>query len=127
MKTLFVIAALALPMAAHAQARTHAAAAQFQAEAKAAPLVPVAADAAPAKPGSDLADPRLFRVTVEDPAMSRPKGTIQTAVDHRFSQRALGSIGYLCGMQPGPLDGAGIRSASAPAGTFLGGQLKVAF
>ena len=127
MKTLIVLAALALPLAAHAQTRTQAAAAQFSAEAQARPITPVAAAAAPAKPGTELADPRLFKVSIDEPQMSRPKGTVQTAIDHRFSEKAMASLGYLCGMQPGPLDGAGIRSASAPAGTFLGGQLKVAF
>jgi len=57
----------------------------------------------------------------------RPKGTVQTAVDHRFSERALGSLGYLCGLGEMANTSGGAGSAFEPMGTFLGGQFKLAF
>jgi hypothetical protein len=58
---------------------------------------------------------------------ARPRGTVQTAVDHRFSERALGSLGYLCGLGEMPNASGGVASSFEPMGTFLGGQFKVAF
>lgn len=54
-------------------------------------------------------------------------GFAKTAIDHRFASEALGSVGYLCGRQPGPHEDSGPASASGPEGTFLGGKLSLAF
>jgi hypothetical protein len=124
LRILIVLAAVSLPLAAHAASRTEAALEQYRAEAAVAPPAPLRA--APAKTPSSLSDPRLFLARAEE-APTRPKGTVQTAVDVRFSPKAVGSLGYLCGLQPGPNDRGGVRSSSDPAGTFLGGQFKVAF
>jgi hypothetical protein len=81
-----------------------------------------------AKPAMDLADPRLSLATPYA-ARSGPVSTgNKTAIDHRFADRdAVGSIGYLCGLKPGPNEAGGVASAYDAAGTFLGGQLKVAW
>jgi hypothetical protein len=123
-RILIALAALSLPLAAHGQTRAEAALAQYRAEAAVSPPAPLRA--APAKAPSDLADARLFLARADD-APPRPKGTVQTAVDLRLSSKSVGSLGYLCGLQPGPNDHGGVRSSSDPAGTFLGGQFKVAF
>ncbi|MEI9890868.1 MAG: hypothetical protein WDN45_10100 [Caulobacteraceae bacterium] len=39
----------------------------------------------------------------------------------------IGSLGYLCGIQKSPDAPGDLKSSYEPAGTFLGGQLKVAF
>ena len=124
LKTVIVLAALSAPLAAHAASRTETALDQFRAEAAANPPAPLTS--AKARTPSDLSDPRLFLAKSDD-GPARPKGTVQTAVDVRFNPKAVGSLGYLCGLQPGPNDQGGVRSSSDPAGTFLGGQFKVAF
>lgn len=68
----------------------------------------------------------LLPVEDRDAQPARPKGTVQTAIDHRFSSTAVGSLGYLCGLTPSRND-IGAASSQETAGTFLGGQLKVAF
>lgn len=122
-KIVIALTALSLPLAAHAASRTEAALEQFRAEAAASPPAPLKASA---KAPSDLSDPGLYLAWADD-APARPRGTVQTAVDLRFNPKAVGSLGYLCGLQPGPNDQGGVRSSSDPAGTFLGGQFKVAF
>ncbi len=79
----------------------------------------------------NLADPRLSLATpyaqrnTETPI---PAGTVRTAIDHRFaSDSMVGSVGYLCGLQPGPNESGGVASTFDPAGTFLGGKLTLAF
>lgn len=124
LRPLAALAALSLPLAAHAASRTEAALEQYRAEAAVTPPAPLRA--APAKSPPSLSDPRLFLARADE-APTRTKGTVQTAVDVRFSPKAVGSLGYLCGLQPGPNDRGGVRSSSDPAGTFLGGQFKVAF
>ena len=124
LKIAVALAVLSLPLAAHAASRTEAALEQFRAEAAANPTAPLTPS--PAKAPSDLSDPHLFLARADD-AQARPRGTVQTAVDMRFNPKAVGSLGYLCGLQPGPNDQGGVRSSSDPAGTFLGGQFKVAF
>jgi hypothetical protein len=72
----------------------------------------------------------LFRpVADRDAAPALPRGVAQTSVDHRFSPSGdvIGSLGYLCGMAKTPLGSGSVASSYEPAGTFLGGQLKVAF
>jgi hypothetical protein len=68
----------------------------------------------------------LLRIEGRDSQAVRPKGTVQTAVDHRFSKTAVGSLGYLCGLTPSRND-IGAASSQDVAGTFLGGQVRVAF
>ena len=67
--------------------------------------------------------------TVDDAPPARPRGVAQTSIDHRFSPSGdvIGSLGYLCGILKNPGDVGEIKSSYEPAGTFLGGQLKVAF
>lgn len=72
--------------------------------------------------GADLP----FAAADRDAQPDRPKGTVQTAVDHRFSKAAVGSLGYLCGLTPTRTD-LGAASSQEAAGTFLGGQFKLAF
>ena len=64
-----------------------------------------------------------------DAAPALPEGVAKTSVDHRFSPSGdvMGSLGYLCGMAKTPLGSGSLASSYEPAGTFLGGQLKVAF
>ena len=68
----------------------------------------------------------MLRARDPDVQSDRPKGTVQTAVDHRFSKTVVGSLGYLCGLTPSRND-IGAASSQEAAGTFLGGQFKVAF
>jgi len=53
----------------------------------------------------------------------------KTAVDHRFAQRDLtGSIGFLCGLQPGHKDTGGAAAYGVdPHGRFVGAKLSLAF
>ncbi len=79
------------------------------------------------------AQPSAFAAAVKageaEGAQALPPGVAHTAIDHRFSPSGgvVGSIGYLCGMQKSDLAGSRISAAYEPAGTFLGGQLKLAF
>ncbi len=85
---------------------------------------------AAAAPVSDLSDPRLFRVTAPPtPEAARPAGTVKTAIDHAFGSKdgVTGSLGYLCGLQPGPNETSGFASSYYEVGTFLGAQLHLAF
>jgi hypothetical protein len=72
------------------------------------------------------ASARPFTPADGDAQPVRPKGTVQTAVDHRFSKTTVGSLGYLCGLTPSRTD-LGASSSQEPAGTFLGGQIRLAF
>ena len=65
----------------------------------------------------------------DEPPPARPKGTVRTAIDRSFSRSSsvVGSLGYLCGLQPSAVTSGGVASSHEPAGTFLGGQLRVAF
>jgi hypothetical protein len=100
------------------------------------------AQSLPARPEADASAPAIrmpqalilgptaeFVMTANDrdSQPARPKGTVQTAVDHRFSERALGSLGYLCGLGEMASTSGGVASSFEPVGTFLGGQLKMAF
>jgi hypothetical protein len=81
-----------------------------------------------ARPALDLSSAHAsFASPYAQPAAARPAGTVQTAVDYRFSSDQIGSVGYLCGLQPGPNESGGPASAFEPEGTFLGGQLRMAF
>jgi NaMN:DMB phosphoribosyltransferase len=77
----------------------------------------------------NIADPRLSLASPyaqRDTAPATP-GMPKTAIDHRFASGDLAAVGYLCGLQPGPNERGGPASAYDAEGTFLGGQLKLAF
>jgi hypothetical protein len=83
----------------------------------------------PDKPALDLGDSRLSLAT---PYAARSGGVVspgnKTAIDHKFADSdATGAIGYLCGLKPGPNETAGVASSFDAAGTFLGGQFKLAW
>jgi hypothetical protein len=82
-----------------------------------------------ARPTINLADPRL---SLAGPYAQRGEETAtpgmpKTAIDHRFASGDLAAVGYLCGLEPGPNERGGPASSHDPEGTFLGGQLKLAF
>jgi len=58
-----------------------------------------------------------------------PEGIARTSIDHRFEDDvAVGSAGYLCGLQPGEkMYGAAGAAGYDPMGKFLGAKLSVAF
>ena len=111
------LAAMAMAGAAHAQTAGQPAAAR-----------PFSRIAWTTPPKIDLADPRLSLATpYAQRATDATPGMPKTAIDHRFAADQVGSVGYLCGLQPGPNERGGPASAFDPEGTFLGGQLKLAF
>jgi hypothetical protein len=58
-----------------------------------------------------------------------PAGIAKTSVDHRFGDdEAVGSFGYLCGLNPGQkMTGAAGAAGYDPMGKFLGAKLSFAF
>ena len=79
-------------------------------------------------PALDLVDPRLYpaaayagRVRAPDPT-----GIRRTSIDHAFDPGMVGSLGYLCGLAPGPNESSGVASSHEARGTFLGGKLTMA-
>ena len=55
-------------------------------------------------------------------------GVVRTAVDHRFADRLIGSMGFLCGLHPSVgHEGAEAMRGSDPDGKFLGAKLSLAF
>ncbi|HEY2356462.1 MAG TPA: hypothetical protein VGH86_03365 [Phenylobacterium sp.] len=115
---LILTAAAAMAAAGAARAQT------------AATALPVKAPEAASRPVVDLANPL-------DPlaptSITKPLETAvfaRTALDHRFSQRenATGSLGFLCGLQPGHSDTGGASAYGVdPHGRFLGAKLSFAF
>lgn len=85
----------------------------------------------PARPAADLANPldALAPTAVQAHPMESAVFA-RTAVDHRFSRRddITGSIGFLCGLQPGHTEAGGAAAYGAdPHGRFLGAKLSFAF
>ena len=117
MRTILILAFLALAGTAQAQTRMEDAAARFMAEAPPAVTLVTAASRAASPSAAD------------DQPPARPKGTVKTDIDRSFtpSKSVVGALGYLCGLQPGATANRGVGSSYEPAGTFLGGQLRVAF
>ena len=86
---------------------------------------------APPRPAPDLANPldplapTAIQVrSVESAVFAR------TSVDHRFSRRQdiTGSLGFLCGLQPGHTESGGAGAyGSDPHGRFVGARLSFAF
>ena len=82
------------------------------------------------KPALDIADPRLSPGAAYAPRVRAPDptGIRRTAVDRSFDSATTGALGYLCGLEPAPNEASGgVASSREAAGTFLGGQLKMAF
>ena len=85
----------------------------------------------PARPAADLANP--LDALAPTAIQARPMESVvfaRTAVDHRFSRRddVTGSIGFLCGLQPGHTEAGGAAAYGAdPHGRFLGAKLSFAF
>jgi hypothetical protein len=125
----FALCAAAAASAAHAEDVGRKVLASYSLPAPAGDAIgPVGADAP--RPVLDLTNRRLFIGAgyAQNAPAADPGASNKTAVDHRFeSADAVGSLGYLCGLQPGPNETAGPASAYDPVGTFLGAQLNLAF
>ena len=114
---LLSLAVAALAGAAHAETAAPDAALLAQAVVAVAPR--------DAGPGADR---------YRSPAQSRyasplPAGIAKTSVDRRFGEDdAVGSFGYLCGLNPGQkMSGAAGAAGYDPMGKFLGAKLSFAF
>jgi hypothetical protein len=117
MKAVFLSAVIGLSAsAAHADMAT--AVADRLAQAVVAP-----SDAPPTR-GLDLSGRPPSRY-----ASPLPAGIARTSIDHRFDQNdATGSLGYLCGLNPGQkMTGAAGAAGYDPMGKFLGAKLSFAF
>ncbi|WP_309604911.1 hypothetical protein [Phenylobacterium sp.] len=92
--------------------------------------LPVNAPVTPARPAPDLANPldALAPTTLQANAMQSAVFA-RTAVEHRFSRRQdiTGSLGLLCGLQPGHTESGGGAYGSDPHGRFVGARLSFAF
>ena len=77
-----------------------------------------------AGPTRDLSLPDASRF-----ASALPPGVARTSIDHRFEpDSAVGSFGYLCGLNPGQkMSGAAGAAGYDPMGKFLGAKLSIAF
>ncbi len=91
----------------------------------------VPTDAAPVRPVINLG---MSQATVA-PTSAHPDGVpgvagvVRTALDSDFGSRGgvTGSVGYLCGLQPGPYMSSSPASSADAEGTFLGAKLSLAF
>ena len=122
-----LIAALAGAADASAQTLTLA---PYSADTRTPSPLPVRA-VAPSRPAPDLANPLDGLAPTARPANSLQSAVFATtAVDHRFSGRdgVTGSLGFLCGLQPGHTENGGAAAfGSDPHGRFLGAKLSFAF
>jgi hypothetical protein len=58
----------------------------------------------------------------------RAAGVADTAFDRSLAGRGAASVGFLCGLQPGPDVGGGAAAFGAdPHGRFVGAQLRLSF
>jgi hypothetical protein len=117
---LLSLAIVSLAGAANAQA---ASAADILAQAIVA--TPPITVASPVKGSAlDLSRPHASRY-----ANPLPAGIAKTSIDHRFDDDdAVGSFGYLCGLNPGQkMSGAAGAAGYDPMGKFLGAKLSFAF
>jgi hypothetical protein len=63
-----------------------------------------------------------------DSGPARLPGVAKTAVDRKLDDGATGSLGFLCGLQPGAdRYGAGAAHGYDPTGRFVGAKLSFAF
>jgi hypothetical protein len=95
------------------------------------PTLPVKAVPVAARPAPDLANPLdpLAPTTIQANPMQNAVFA-RTAVDHRFAGRSdvTGSLGFLCGLQPGHGETGGDAAYGVdPHGRFVGAKLSFAF
>lgn len=89
--------------------------------------------ATPVRPGDtplDLSRPQTaFGVTYEGAGPARIPGVARTSVDRRLaSDDVIGSLGFLCGLEPGAgKDGGAAARGYDPSGRFVGAKLRLAF
>lgn len=58
----------------------------------------------------------------------RIPGVAKTSVDHRYDESVVGSLGFLCGLEPGTeRKGAAAMRGYDQTGRFVGAKLRVAF
>jgi hypothetical protein len=96
----------------------------------AAPAADVLAQAVVAAPAARMPNPALILSRAPSRyASPLLAGIARTAVDHHFGDDdAVGSFGYLCGLNPGQkMTGAAGASGYDPMGKFLGAKLSFAF
>jgi hypothetical protein len=95
-----------------------------------APVVAVQLAGQPAKAIPDLANPLdpLARPVLQPGAMQSAVFA-KTALDHRFARNSdlSGSVGFLCGLQPGQHTGGGAAYGVDPHGRFVGARFSIAF
>jgi len=60
---------------------------------------------------------------------ARIPGVARTAIDHRYDEGVVGSLGFLCGLEAGAERDKGAAAARGydPSGRFVGAKLRVAF
>jgi hypothetical protein len=131
LEVLLVAAALASAGAARAQIATRPLMlAPSRAEAVAASL-PVKAPAGADRPAADLADPLdPLAPTLVHARSMESEVFAKTAIDRRFGRRddITGSVGFLCGLQPGHNQSGGAAAYGFdPHGRFVGAKLSFAF
>lgn len=71
----------------------------------------------------------VFDVAYANPEPARIPGVARTSVDRKLaSEDVIGSLGFLCGLEPGSGD-KGIAAARGydPSGRFVGAKLRFAF
>ena len=95
------------------------------ADALAQAIIPRSAQAVAQRPELDLTRPDA----PSRYASPLPAGVARTAIDRRFGDDdAVGSFGYLCGLNPGQkMSGAAGAAGYDPMGKFLGAKLSFAF
>lgn len=82
-----------------------------------------------AAPAIDLTAPRTpLAVSYAQSVALREAGVARTSVDRRFARDGLvGSVGFLCGLQPRLDENSGSAYGFDPHGRFLGAKLSRAF
>jgi len=117
---------LSLALCAAAGAASAQAATGPAAHALAQAVIVTPARAAPSSTALDLSSPHTSHYAQSNPL---PAGVARTSIDHRFEDDgAVGSAGYLCGLQPGEkMFGAAGAAGYDPMGKFLGAKLSIAF
>jgi hypothetical protein len=128
LQALTILACLAVASAAAAQTAPPLRLSPYRPDV-AAPSLPVKTAAARATP--DLANPLdpLAPTVLQSKTMDSAVFA-KTAVDRRFSRSedVTGSLGFLCGLQPGHTEaGAASAYGTDPHGRFLGAKLSFAF
>ncbi len=97
-----------------------------------------AAPASPLQAASQTPGPDFTRIGLtltrnsadfkDGPSEALPMGVARTSVDHRFADRLMGSVGFLCGLHPSVgHEGAEAMRGTDPDGKFLGAKLSLSF